>query len=332
MKTLCDSSAGRWTLSSGLPIVATLLLLAALTVKADTPYTATGSVVGAPVLGIWQTNALRQVIMRGNAHLVRVDSSDLRLTGRRLIFVDGAAQADGMALVWGTSYQEVGTFDATDTFTPTGGTWENSYRGTMGTDNSLELHSVGTGWGGAIDGLQIDETMTRAPASAPIDPAIPYEYIGTLRPPPLSIDLVLDDFESPAVGWSYWGPQTRTFTRVNGQLVVSGRWPVITRSVTDSYTIGGRPTQWTVDDGQTLEARVDLVSFSDSATWATLVVGSTTGFYGLCKGHDFMALRKWSANQSNSDRAVTLFTYENMTSHPSASPAPCRSRGRHRPA
>ncbi len=210
-------------------------------------------------------------------------------------------------------YQEVGTWDLADPqnprFTPTGGLWETTHRGVMQADNSLQLEIVGYGSGGTIDGLRLEETLTRA-AGELMDPAIPYQYTGTLKPPPLSTNLLLDDFNAPAVGWSYWGPQSYSYTRPSGRLVVTGHWPVITRSVMDSYTIGMPPTRWTVADGQTLEARVELVSSSESTTWATLMVGTTTGFYGLCKGHDFMALRKWSVNQSDSGRAVTLFNFE----------------------
>lgn len=297
------------------PLAASALLLPT-PAGAQTPYTATGWVIGAPVPGISSTNALGHVIMRGNAHLVRVDSSDLRLTGRRLIFVDGAAQADGTAVIWGTSYQEVGTFDGTGTFATTGGIWQNSYRGTMGTDNSLQLHSVGSGWGGTIDGLRIDETMTRAPASGPIDPTIPYEYIGILKSPPLNTNLVLDDFTGPATsgscypGWICFGSATHTYARTDGQLVVTGHWPgVITRNVTDSYTFGGTYA-WTVADGQTLEARVDLSNLGASATAARLVLAtaSESGFYSVFKGHDFVALRKWSAPLPNGP--VIMFFYE----------------------
>jgi hypothetical protein len=314
MRTLRNRFTGHRALGSGM-LAAVTMLLAALPVAAQTgtPYTATGWITGVPVPGIWCTNALGQVFVRGNVHTARVQSSDPRLTGQRLIFVDGAAQADGSAIIYGTAYQEVGSWDLADPqnpkFTPTAGLWETTHRGTMQADNSLQLNIAGYGSGGTIDGLRVEETLTRA-AGDLMDPAIPYEYTGTLKPLPLSTNLLLDDFNAPAVGWSYWGPQSHSYTRPNGQLVVTGHWPVITRSVMDSYTIGGPSTRWTVADGQTLEARVDLVSFSDSATWATLMLGTTTGFYGLCKGHDFVALRKWSVNQSDSARAITLFNFE----------------------
>jgi len=100
------SKAGQRPFGSRLLIAGTLLLLfTALptTRAANSTYTATGSVIDVPVPGIWCTNPLSQVIMRGNAHLTRVEGSDPRLTGRRLIFVNGAMQPDGSALLSGTS-------------------------------------------------------------------------------------------------------------------------------------------------------------------------------------------------------------------------------------
>ncbi len=290
-----------------------MLLLAALPLAAaDTPFTSTGWVIGGPVPGIWCTNALGQVLFRGNAHVVRVQSSDPRLTGQRLIFVDGAAQADGSAIIYGTAYQEVGAWDLADPqnpkFTPTGGLWETTHRGVMQADNSLHLSIVGYGSGGTIDGLRVEETLTRAAAAGPIDPTVPYLYTGTIKAP-VSTNLVLDNFNGPPVGWSYWGPQSYSYTRPNGQLVVSGYWPgVITRSAMNSYTFAAPPTQWKTADGETLETRVDLVNLNASATAAILVLGNDAGFYGIYKGHDFMAVRKWSPSLGST--AVTMFSYE----------------------
>jgi hypothetical protein len=298
MKTQLNHSAGRRCLDSALPAVATILLLTALPVAAaDTPYTATGWVIGVPMPGIWCTNALGQVGFRGNAHLARVVSPDARLTGRRTIYVDGAGQADGSSIIYGPVFHEVGTWDVTGTnFTPTGGMWETSYRGTMGADGSLSLHIVGSGWGGTIDGLRLDEMLTRV-AGPNLDPAIPYQYTGTIKPPPTSTNLLLDDFSGPAVGWNYWGPSgSYSYTRPSGQLLVTGHWPgVITRNIVDSYTFGGQPTPWALAEDQTVEARVDLDNLSGSATAALLALGTTSGFYTFWKGHDSMVLYKWSA-------------------------------------
>jgi hypothetical protein len=299
MKPLFQRLAGRRAFDFGMPVAATLLLsLTALAVRAATPYTSTGWVIGAPLPGIWCTNAQDQAMMRANAHLVRVNSTDPRLTGRRLVFVDGAAQADGSVLLSGTEYQEVGTWDATGTnFTPSGGMWQATFSGLMQSDYSLQLSIAGYGCGGTIDGLRIEETMTRDWASGLMDPALPYNYTGTIKPPPSSTNLVLDNFSGPAVGWTYYGPQSYSYTRPDGQLLVTGHWPgVITRSVPDTYTFGAPPVVWTVADGETLESRVDLVNLKESATAARLVLGTESGFYSFFKGHGFMAVIKWSAN------------------------------------
>ena len=204
MKTQLLQSACRRAFRLGVSITSTLLLLAALPMAAaDTPYSATGWVIGVPVPGIWCTNTLGQVGFRGNAHLARVVSTDARLTGRRTIFVDGAAQADGSSIIYGPVYHEVGTWDGTGTnFTATGGVWELSYRGTMAADGSLQLHLVGSGWGGTIDGLRLDETLTRTNGPT-LDPAIPYLYVGTVKPPPVNTSEVLDNFDDNILtGWT----------------------------------------------------------------------------------------------------------------------------------
>jgi hypothetical protein len=315
MKPILHRLAGRRAFGFGTPLTVTLLL-AAGAAKAQTPYSGTGWIVGVPVPGIWCTNALGQIGMRGNAQLVRVQCSDPRATGRRTVFVNAGAQPDGSALIYGTAYQELGTWDATGTnFTATGGMWETSHRGTMQADGSLNLHIVGYGWGGTIDRWRVEETLTRGPGPI-LDPTIPYNYAGTIKPPPLSTNWMLDDFSGPATSgscypsWVCYGPTTHTYTRTDGQLEVRGYWPgVITRNVPDTYTFGGTYA-WTVADGQTLEARVDLVNLGASATAARLVLAtaSESGFYSLFKGHDFVALSKWSVRLP--DGPVIMFFYE----------------------
>ncbi len=113
------------------------------------------------------------------------------------------------------------------------------------------------------------------------------------------------------MGWSYYGTGVSSYSRLLGQLVVSGYWPgVITRSVTDSYTFGVAPTQWTAANGQTLEARVDVINFDENATAARIVVGSPNGFYSVFKGHDFIAVTKWSASLVWG--TVTVFSYNKV--------------------
>jgi hypothetical protein len=238
MKTQLNRFAGRWAFHLGVPFTSALLLAALPVAAADTPYTATGWVIGVPVPGVWCTNALGQVGFRGNAHLARVVSTNPRLTGRRTIYVDGAAQADGSSIIYGPAYQEAGNWDATGTnFTATGGMWEISYRGTMGTDGSLQLHLVGSGWGGTIDGLRLDETLTRA-AGPTLDPTLPYLYTGTIKPAPLNTSEVLDNFDDNLLtDWTVYG--NGSYFNTNQQLTVRGYYPgVHTTSILNSDSAG----------------------------------------------------------------------------------------------
>jgi hypothetical protein len=223
-----------------------------------------------------------------------VVGTDARLTGRRTIFVDGAAQADGSSIIYGPVYHEVGTWDGTGTnFTPAGGMWEISYRGTMGTDGSLQLHLVGFGWGGAIDGLRLDETLTRV-AGPTLDPTIPYLYTGTIKPAPLNTNQVLDNFDDNLLtDWSVYG--NGSYFNTNQQLTVRAHYPgVHTTTIHDSYVLGGHSTTWTVPNGQTREWRVDLVSLDENAAnHAKLTAGTPSGLYSIYKGRNHVFIDKW---------------------------------------
>jgi hypothetical protein len=297
MKPLVQQLMGRRAFDFGTPAATTLLLLAALTVRADTPYTSTGWVIGAPVPGIWCTNAQGQVIMRGNAHLVRVTSTDPRLTGRRLIFVNGDAQPDASALFSGTSYQETGTWDpAGTTFTPSGGLWETTYRGTMGADGSLQLQIVGYGWGGTIDGLQIEETMTRE-AGPILDPVIPYHYAGTIKPSSVSTTLFSDDFNDGVMNWTIFkNAGVVTLNEMNGQLVTCGDWTGVTPDYMLNHFFAYRLAgSWNLADRRTLQCQVDLVGISEnSRNTASLMVGSYSEIYVFHKGTNAVFLNKYT--------------------------------------
>ena len=85
------------------------------------------------------------------------------------------------------TYQEVGTWDLTDPlnpkFTPTGGLWRMTYRGLAAVDGSSQVRMTGYGIGGTIDGLRVEETLTRG-AAAPFDPAIPHAGTAAIQPAP----------------------------------------------------------------------------------------------------------------------------------------------------
>jgi hypothetical protein len=196
-------------------------------------------------------------------------------------------------LVWGTCYQQVGTFDANTNFTPTAGLWEISYSGVMQTNNSLQLSFTGYGSGGAIDGQRLVETMTRGPAAGPIDPAVPYLYTGTLKPPPLNTNQLVDDFNQP---YTYSTYGKGTCINNNGRFYAAGNFSTPTRSVMDSYLFAGRTTMWTVPNGQTREWRAELVSLDANATNTAILAisASSSPGYAFHKGRDFAYLLKWS--------------------------------------
>jgi hypothetical protein len=181
----------------------------------------------------------------------------------------------------------------------------------MPADNSLQLHIVGRGSGGSIEGWRFEEDLTKA-AGAPWDPADPYLYTGTIKPPPVNTNLMLDDFSGPVVGWNYHGAGSYSYTQPNGQLEVTGYWPgVTTRTLVDSYTFGGPSSRpWMVADGQTLETRVDLVNLNASATAAFFVLGNQGGLYAILKGHDFVSLHKWTSHLPWGP--ITMFSYEKV--------------------
>lgn len=285
----------------GIAPLAVCALFAPTAVNAQpTSFTATGWVnaVFAPggIAGIICTNALGQVLVRGPVHTARVQATDARVTGQVLIIGNAGYNANGTANWEGTACLQVGTWDAAGTnFTPTGGMWEATWRGVMQTDNSFQLSIAGYGSGGTIDGLRVEETLTRA-AGPILDPTIPYLYTGTIKPAPVNTSVVLQDFDKPFTGWSlHFSPSGQgSFFTTNQQLTLRGYYTTPTCSMMDSFVDFGTNGNWTVPNGMTFEWRADLVSLNDSATNNPfLLVGSDSGFYGLLKGRDFVYLYKW---------------------------------------
>jgi hypothetical protein len=270
-------------------------------------------VKGSPVPPIVYTNAANQVLMRGSAHVVAVQSTDARLTGNRLVFANASYQADGTARVWGNAYQSVGTFDGNTNFTPTAGLWELEYSGVMQPDYSLQLSLAGYGSGGAIDGQRIVETLTRDAAPGPVDPAVPYLCTGTLKPTPVKITQTVDDFDDNSFTGGKWG--SGTIIESNQQFNVFGDFHVPTDSIYFSYVFGGPSGQNVVLlNRMTREWRADLVSLEDNATnTAILAVSANLApGYAFYQGRDFAFLAKWSLRFSSSvlwcDRAALPHT------------------------
>ena len=289
MKALLYRSAGRGMSISGTPAAISLLLLAALTRGADIPCTATGWVIEEPLPGLWCTNAQGQMMLRGNAHRVYVESSDPRLTGERFMFLNGDGQADGSTLLSGTGYQQA-----------SGGLWQITFRGVMQADYRLQLSMVGYGVGGLVDGLRIEETMTRDWASSPIDPAIPYYSTGMIKPPPLSTHLFSDDFSQGLDGWSHQeSAGAVTIEVVEQQFRVHADWRGVPGDLEMNTTFAMAPqAPWSPADGQTLECQVDLVSISQEATnvaFPFLGTGSAT-FYHFSKSQNAVSMGKYVAD------------------------------------
>ena len=297
-----QSTGGR---ARGLGTVTTLasLLLAALPLAAAGPAsTGTGYLVGVPVPGILCTNASGQVSLKGNVHVLMVQADDARLTGRCQAAMDLAYQADGTALFGGAACQEVGTWDLVDPanpkFTPTGGAWDMIYRGVAQADGSDVITLTGYGVGGGIDGLRLEETITKGPG-VPFDPAIPYLGTAVIKPTPVNTREVIDNFDdNKLTGWNTWSSNGQgRLIETNGQFTVRGHWPgVHTVSPYDSWAKGWMTTKtWAIADGQTLEWRVDLIRMSESTSIVKPDVssGARNLGYSIAVGHDFVAIAKW---------------------------------------
>lgn len=290
------SRFARW-----MAVLAACALLLPLTTSAQTtPFTATGWVNGVQSPGIASTNALGQVALRGLIQTARVQATDSRVTGRVLIICDGAYNADGSANMQGPCYLQVGTWDASGTnFTPTGGLWEMPWHGVMQTNFSVQISIAGYGSGGAIDGWRLAMTLTRAAAKDPIDPTVPYLYTGTIQPPPLNTSEVVDNFDDNTLTAWTWGGSGTQFPLLedNHQFTVRGQWPgLVTHGHIDTWDWPYMAKPWSVENNQTLECRVDLLSMSENATNAAGIIlsnlrGNRT--YELLKGRDFIEAGKW---------------------------------------
>lgn len=252
----------------------------ALSVKGDTSFTGTGWLVAVPVPGILATNTAGQVSLKGNVHVLRVQSDNALVRGRLQAGMDLVYQADGSALFTGAAYAEVGTWDnAGAIFTPAGGVWDLRYRGLGQADNRDEIHMTGYGDGGQIDGLQVELTATRA-AGPVFDPAIPYQISGTIKPAPVNTRVVVDDFADNNFAWPSYSvgpvpaPPTGTFvaSESNGQLTIGATWPSPTPRLIDSAAWADLEYPWAVPAGQTVEARVDLIAVSETAAGAALAL------------------------------------------------------------
>jgi hypothetical protein len=259
------------------PMLALSLFLVALPAGADTSFTTTNWVAAVPVPGIPCTNGLGQVYVKGNVHVHRVVSAEARIAGRLQAWMDLAYQTNGTAIFGGPAYAELGTWDAAGTnFTPSGGVWDMKYSGVAQADGSDQLHLVGYGIGGAIDGLRVEITATKGPG-APFDPTVPYFSSGTIKPAPVNTSVVVDNFDNNYFDPSIWttvgaGAGTITTIETNKQLTIRGTWHSTTVDITDYSAWVWAPRSWAVPSGQTIELRGDLVGHNQTATASLLAI------------------------------------------------------------
>lgn len=276
--------------------LALIAACALLPPTATSAQTTTGWVNQVLSPGIVVTNALGQVLVRGIVHTERLQGPDARTTGQVLILGQADFNADGTANAQGTGYLQVGTWDTAGTsFTPNVGFWQTTWSGVVQPDYSGTYHIAGYGIGGSIDGLRLNLTLTVPPQHSLLDPTVPYLYTGTIKPPPVSANLVADDFNGGVHGWTFLCGQANggTMSGANGQLVTSADW----RGLPPWYAfMAGPQANWSLADGQTLECQADLVGMSgDDASVARIWAGGCSATYELDLGmHGAIGLVKWS--------------------------------------
>jgi hypothetical protein len=297
------------------PLTACVLLLPSAARGQATTFTATGWVNAVLSSGIVYTNSLGQVLVRGVVHTERMQSSDPRVTGQVLVIAEGYYNTDGTANMQGSAYLQVGTWDAAGTnFTPTRGTWELNWKGAIQTNYDTQLTIVGYGVGGIIDGLRLEQTLTVTNASGPIDPTVPYLYAGTIKSAPVTSRVVLDNFDDnrfscPVSGAG--GGGTFIVSEANQQLTFGGRWTSATRKIADSCAWVFPVQAWAVKEGQTVEARADLISLSSAATFTMVSL-----YHTPMQGYDFALADGWITIWKDNIPRVTCFYLEKVAIKP----------------
>ena len=293
---------GNSTLRSSAPMLALSLFLVALPAGAATSFTTTNWVAAVPLPGIPCANGLGQAYVKGNVHVHRVVSAEARIAGRLQAWMDLAYQTNGTALFGGPAYAELGTWDPAGTnFTPSGGVWDLKYSGVAQADGSDQVHLVGYGIGGAIDGLRVELTATKGPG-VPFDPTVPYVSSGTIKPAPVNIRTVVDNFDDNHFTWPSHGvgpvpnpnpPGTFFASETNQQLTMGGSWTSTSHKLLDSGAWADLDHPWAVSAGQTIELRVDLIALGQTAAGAGLALYHTSSeAYYLAVGRNYIEILK----------------------------------------
>jgi hypothetical protein len=164
----------KWSIA---PLIAGALLAPTPMLAQAVKFEAKGWFIAELVPGIVCISDSGQVSLKSEVHIVRTESDDARAVGRaRGVNLDVSLNSDGTGTFTGQICIEVGTWDAAGNFTPTHGVWVGKYDGTINIDGSTEYKFVGSGIGGAIDGMHFVMTGTRASSS----PADPYRFKGVM--------------------------------------------------------------------------------------------------------------------------------------------------------
>jgi hypothetical protein len=268
-------------------------LLATWLVRSDVPFTSTGWFHSEPLPGILTTNSTGRYL-KGNAHVVRLLSDEVRVAGRMEAWMDMAFLPDGTAIFSGPAYLEVGTWDsAGSSFTPGGGVWSLTYHGAVGADGSTQYHLKGYGIGGAIDGMRVQATAQRA---APGGLGVPILTTGTLLDAPVDRLVIGENFDNNRFTWTATGAGAGSFSAraTNQQLTIQGVWQSSSLKHNElAAWANPDTTAWTLRDGQTIEARVDMVSLNRAATAAGVAIYHTAGqAYFLVVGKSWTAIAK----------------------------------------
>ncbi|MBE7503320.1 MAG: hypothetical protein HS113_24140 [Verrucomicrobiales bacterium] len=297
------SSIPRWPLTATAACLLTLATPDTRAAAGVTSYTSTGYYLGVPYPGDTLAFAPDNVHVRNMLSLLRVQSSAARLTGRRTVLSHGYYHPDGSGTIYGTWTGEVGTWDLTDPaapkFTATAGLWDGSWQGAMQANHSWQVKIIGRGTGGAVDGLELIETATRGPGPLE-DLAIPINYTGILGPAGALNVRVLDDCDDGnTAAWQFViNKGAGQLIPANGQLTVRGDWRgVRTGWPGDTGAWGVLPNTWKLQDGQTIELRVDVVSLSQTARDAQLWFGDVSRGYALHLGKDYLVFQKFESGR-----------------------------------
>jgi len=276
-----------------------LLVMPGRPTIADTSFTSTHVFRGYPVSGPHYEDSSGLLHQKGMVQQQPELADDPRATGQLTSWTDMDYQPDGTATLSGHAYLEVGIWDATGTnFTPIGGVWALRISGVGQSNGNAQFAMTGYGIGGDIERMRFSETVTVI--EGPIIPRIVGS--GTIKAAPVNTRAVVDDFADNCFTWPACGvgpvpnpypPGTFFASETNQQLTIGGTWPATTPRFTDSAAWADLPHTWGVSAGQTLEARVDVIALSQSASGTALALYYSSGqAYFVLAGRNFIALKK----------------------------------------